>query len=85
MGTGEKNDMNALIFVCKTLSFLSKSNYAVKIMQDTSRTFRTYVRLFTSNLSWVLPAHRLRVILQTFSQCYAFISIYLKKSISLTS
>ena len=50
MGTGEKNDMNALIFVCKTLSFLSKSNYAVMVMQDTSRTFRTYVRLFTSNL-----------------------------------
>ena len=29
-------------------------------------------------ISWALPAHRLRVILQTFSQCYAFISIYLK-------
>ena len=50
MGIGEKNDMNALIFVCKTSSFLSKSNNAVMVMQDTSRTFRTYVRLFTSNL-----------------------------------
>ena len=42
--------MNALIFVCKTLRFLSKSNYAVMVMQDPSRTSRTYVRLFTSNL-----------------------------------
>ena len=45
-----KNDMNALIFVCKTLSFLSKSNYAVMVMQDTLRAFRTYVRLFTSSV-----------------------------------
>ena len=54
MGIGEKMTCRLQFLFVKHSVFLSKSNYAVMVMQDPSRISRTYVRLFTSNLGGFL-------------------------------